>query len=256
MAMLAGYGTFLLEAILPQIASRGRVLSLARMSITWDADDLKGHLERLRYDYDRAVLDQIRSQGHYFSTEEFFRLVGFRHYDDIDIDAASGVTIVHDLNDPVPAALHQRFDLVCENGTIEHIFDTRAVMGSIAHLVKVGGYVSHGSPLDAFNHGFYNFSINFFHDFYRMNGFEEFRFYLVRYAANWHENQRVVVRPLEYTHEEFYIEPDVYDSDFNKFYLGCLARKAEHVSETRTPIQAAYDPALGLDSRLSRNSDR
>lgn len=252
MAMLAGYGVFLMETVLPRVQTRRSVLSVARMAMTWDAGALRGELERLKIDYDAAVLEKIRAQGHHFSTQEFFQLLGFESYDDIDIDASEGVSIVHDLNIPSPASLHNRYDLVSENGTIEHLFDIKTAMGNIAHMVKVGGHVCHGSPLDAFNHGFYNLSINFFNDFYRANGFTDLEFFLIRYATNWHENQNVMVERVEWTHEEFYINPEIYQQPLNKFYVSCTARKEKHVEPTVTPIQAAYDPRLGLDSRLTR----
>jgi hypothetical protein len=252
MAMLAGYGTFLLEAVLPQVPSRRNMLGVARMAVTWNVDHLVEQLSRLGITYDSRVVDEIRARNHMFTTAEFFRLVGFERYDDIDLDDSEGVTIVHDMNTPVPADLHERYDFVFENGTIEHIFDLKTAMGNIAHMVRTGGWVSHGAPLDALNHGFYNFSINFFNDFYRANGFDDLQFYLVRYAANWHQNQNVLVEPLGYTHEEFYFSPEMYSSEFNKTYIACLARKVEHVVPVRTPTQASYDPAAGLDSRLTR----
>lgn len=252
MAMLAGYGTFLLEAVIPRVTVRDRVLSVARMSITWDADDLEAHLRRTGVAYDSGTLARIRARGHVFTTREFFELLGFAEYEDIDLDPDEGVSIVHDLNTPVPQRLNQRFDLVFENGTIEHVFDLRTAMDNIARMVKIGGWVSHGSPLDAFNHGFYNLSMNFFNDYYRANGFTDLEFFLVRYSADWHRDQTVTVQPLEYTHEEFYVDPDVYDSPHNKMYIACVARKIEHVDPPRVPIQAAYDPALALDSRLTR----
>lgn len=251
MAMLAGYGTFFLEAVLPHLSARESALCVARMSVTWDADDLRGHLRRLGVSYDESLLDEIRARGHYFSTREFFGLLGFRCFDDIDFDSSQGVSIIHDLNTPVSEELHGRYDLVFENGTIEHIFDIKTAIGNIAHMVKVGGHVCHGSPLDAYNHGFYNFSINFFNDFYRANGFSDLKFFLVRYSSNWHENQSVLAEPLEYTHEEFYVNPEMNQSDHDKMYISCLAKKVEHVEETRIPIQAAYDTSLDLESRLT-----
>jgi hypothetical protein len=253
MAMLAGYGRFLMEVILPEIKSRERVLSVSRMSMAWIVDDFLTQIKHLNLDYDTAIFEQIKQQNGYFTTDEFFRLLGFSEYEDIDVDSSEGVSVVHDMNTPVPIRLHERYDFICENGTIEHIFDIKTAMGNIAHMVKVGGVVSHGSPMDAFNHGFYNFSINFFNDFYRANGFSDLQFYLVRYAANWRENQSVMVEPIDYTHEEFYIDPSIYTSELNKMYISCSARKIEHVHETRVPTQAAYNPALGLSSRLTRS---
>jgi len=250
--MLAGYGMFLMEAVLPRVSQRERMLGIARMSVTWNPDDLITQAERLGYRADPQVAARIRQQSGYFTSREFFELLGFASYEDIDFDGADGATIKHDLNTPVPVELHERYDFLFENGTIEHIFDLKTAMGSLAQMVKVGGTVSHGSPLDAFNHGFYNFSINLFHDFYRANGFTDFEFFLVRYAANWHADQNVEVERLEYTHEEFYVNPESYTKPLNKMYIATVARKERHVPVTQVPIQAAYDPALGLDSRLVR----
>ncbi len=88
-----------------------------------------------------------------YTGEELFRLVGFEEYTDVDFDA-SEVKIIHDFNQPIPEDWHCQYDYVFENGTIEHIFDVKQAIFNVAQLVSVGGYVSHASPLDAFNHGF------------------------------------------------------------------------------------------------------
>jgi SAM-dependent methyltransferase len=250
MAIIAGYGLFLIENILPQIKERNRMLGISRMSIGWHVDEIVAHLERTGYEYDKDMAAQMRGQSAYTSAE-FFKLLGFSEYEDIDFDDSEGATIIHDMNLPLPAQYHQGFDFVFENGTLEHIFDIRQAIANIAATVKVGGYVSHGAPMDAFNHGFYNFSVNFFNDFYRANGFDDLQFYLVRYSSNWFNDQNVQAERLEYTHEEFYVQPEVYQSPYNKMYIACLAHKVEHVSPARTPVQAAYDRSKGLSSRLN-----
>ncbi|MBT3765370.1 MAG: hypothetical protein HOB79_04425 [Rhodospirillaceae bacterium] len=252
MAMLAGYGLFLIDKILPTVPSRANMLSLSRMSIGWDVDDLLTNLNQRNQEYDGAILEQIRSMGGRFSSKEFFELLGFKKYDDLDFDDSEGATIIHDMNTPVPEALHNCFDFVFENGTLEHIFDIKTAISNVARMVKVGGVVSHGSPLDAFNHGFYNFSINFFNDFYRANGFDDLEFYVVRYSSNWRHNQKVNVEALPYTFDEFSFDPGMYTSELNKAYIACRAQKTEHVSKIISPVQAAYDRNKGHQSLLTK----
>jgi hypothetical protein len=251
MAMLRGYGMFLVDKILPTVPSRQNMLCVSRMSMHWDIDDLTGKLDERNYTYDHAVAENIRAMGHHFTSNEFFNLLGFKNYEDMDIDAVDGASIMHDLNTPVPEELHKRFDFVVENGTLEHIFDIKTAISNIAQMVSVGGVVSHGSPLDALNHGFYNFSINFFNDFYRANGFTDMEFYIVRYSSKWRKNQSVYVVNQAYTHDEFSFNPDIYKTDMDKAYIACRATKVEHVAEIRSPIQAAYDRDLKISSRLN-----
>jgi len=248
--MLAGYGMYFLRYLLPRLPSRGRVLSISRMSLPWDLESLIQFLDDCEIPYDRGAVPYVGARRDRLTTAELFRLLGFAHYDDIDFDPAEGTTLLHDLNVSIPLDWHQGYDLVFENGTLEHIFDIKQAIGNIAHLVKVGGYVCHASPLDAFNHGFYNFSPNFFHDFYDANGFTDLHFYLVRYSSKYATHQSVHVDEIAYTHKEIYFDPSIYDGPLDKAYVGCLARKATHCPETRVPIQGAYDPRKRLPNRL------
>ena len=224
---------------------------MSEFNTLWDIDDLIGKLDERNYAYDHAVAEKIRAMDHRFTSNEFFTLLGFKKYEDMDIDAVDGASIMHDMNTPVPEELHNRFDFVVENGTLEHLFDIKTAISNIARMVRVGGIVSHGSPLDALNHGFYNFSINFFNDFYRANGFTDLEFYIVRYSSNWRHNQNVHVENLPYTHDEFLFNPDIYKTDMDKAYIACRATKVEHVAKIRSPIQAAYDRELQISSRLN-----
>jgi hypothetical protein len=77
---------------------------------------------------------------------------------------------VADLNNPLPAELASRYDLVYDGGTMEHCFNVGQVMRSILALAKVGGHIVHINPLNYFNHGFFGFSPTFYHDFYTQSG--------------------------------------------------------------------------------------
>ncbi len=79
--------------------------------------------------------------------------------------------IVHNLNDPLQSG-HQEFDLVIDNGTIEHCYNVGQAMMNAAQLCELGGKIFHLNPANWFGHGFWNFNPCTYFDFYQQNGFE------------------------------------------------------------------------------------
>lgn len=102
-------------------------------------------------------------------TESVFRALGLES-DFVDIVASRGKEIVLDLNDPAPAELAGKYDLVYDGGTMEHCFNVGQVMRNITAFAKVGGYILHVNPFNYYNHGFFNFNPTFYHDWYSQNG--------------------------------------------------------------------------------------
>ena len=90
--------------------------------------------------------------------------------DFLDIHASRGFEIVADLNNPLPAELAGRYDLVYDGGTMEHCFNVGQVIRNIFALAKVGGHIVHINPLNYYNHGFFGFNPTFYHDFYTQSG--------------------------------------------------------------------------------------
>jgi SAM-dependent methyltransferase len=101
----------------------------------------------------------------------FFRLLGFSEVVSCDYSPWEGADLHLDLNRPVPEALHGRFDVVFESGTLQYLFDIPAALRNVWALLKPGGRVVHGM-LPSHNHvdhGFYMFCPTLFHDFYSAN---------------------------------------------------------------------------------------
>lgn len=101
----------------------------------------------------------------------FFALLGY-DLDVLDIVAARGGELIHDLNQPVPDRLHRRYALVIDPGTLEHCFNIAQAAKNVAEMVAPGGCAFHGNPMNLYNHGFYNLNPTWYHDFYTANGFE------------------------------------------------------------------------------------
>ena len=74
----------------------------------------------------------------------------------------------------MPPELEGRFGLILDGGTIEHVFDTRVALESIARMLRVGGRVLHTNPATNYlAHGFYQFSPTLYYDFYAANAFAD-----------------------------------------------------------------------------------
>lgn len=109
----------------------------------------------------------------------FFRLLGIDDVQSMDFSDFEGSEVVHDLNEPVPENLHEKYDLIVDGGTIEHIFDTRMVLSNISKMLRPGGRIVHLTPSNNYtNHGFYQCSPTLYIDYYRANGFCDQQVYL------------------------------------------------------------------------------
>ena len=246
MALLTGSAAFLARAVVAELPQRGDMLCIARLDCAVDLPLFLKLLQAQDIAYDRDMAEVLkRVPG--FTSKELFYLLNFRSYTDVDFDVSTRCDIVHDLNRDLPAEQFDRYDFVFENGTLEHIFDIKTAVGNVARAVKTGGHVCHISPLTAINHGFYNFSINFFADFYRANGFTDMQFHILRTPRNYFERQDVYPYRVPYTHKQILFNPEIFTSEHPNLGVGFVARKVRHFDEVQIPIQAFYDPALKLE---------
>jgi hypothetical protein len=98
------------------------------------------------------------------------RALGFE-LDVVDVFAARGGELIADLNEPLPESFRERYAVVLDFGTCEHCFNIAQAARNAAEAVALDGLVIHGSPLNMFNHGFYNLNPTWYYDFYETNGF-------------------------------------------------------------------------------------
>lgn len=115
---------------------------------------------------------QLAREGERYA-EPFFSAVGVGGIDSMDVSAYESCSLVHDLNHPIPADWHGRYDVVFDGGTLEHVFHFPNAVANAMNLVKQGGVLVTQSPSNNFNgHGFYQFSPELmFRVFCEANGF-------------------------------------------------------------------------------------
>lgn len=182
--------------------------------------------------------------------KDFFKLLGFKNINVMDISAYEGADIVWDLNTPVKDELCSRFDYIIDGGTLEHVFNVPTALNNISRMLKVGGKVYHYIPAASYiNHGFYSASPSLFTDYYRANGAAVEDCNLVLWSKNYEKNMQShkMLDNLEdcLTVGLDYRIMDVFDGRFDRLgdYKGtlrCIAVKKEEIKEFKTPIQRLW----------------
>jgi SAM-dependent methyltransferase len=123
--------------------------------------------------------------------EPCFLSLGAKQVSSMDFSDFEGATFVHDLNQPVGADLRERFDLVYDGGTLEHVFNFPVALQNCMEMVKPGGHLFIHTGTNGYcGHGFYQFSPElFFRALSPENGFEVLRMVLHRVGpyGRWYE---------------------------------------------------------------------
>jgi hypothetical protein len=135
----------------------GSTLTIGRQDL--NIDDYE--FARLFRDF-RSMRFDADARGRW--VDPLLRLLGAREVATLDYSAYEGATLIHDLNQPVPDAWMNRYDVVLEAGSLEHVFNFPVSMASCMRLVKTGGHLIMHTPANNWcGHGLYQFSPELFY---------------------------------------------------------------------------------------------
>ncbi len=85
-----------------------------------------------------------------------------------------------DLNYDINEEYYEKFDVILDVGTLEHIFDVPVALSNLTKMLRKEGEIILIVPSsNAIDHGFYSFSPTLFFDFFTANGFSNFSCYLI-----------------------------------------------------------------------------
>jgi hypothetical protein len=179
-------------------------------------------------------------------SEGLFRKLGATTVDSIDASDYEGATILHDFNQPVSQALHRKYTVVIDFGSLEHIFHFPNAMKNVTDLLEVGGHFISMSVANNFmGHGFYQFSPELFFSYLPANGFSDLDVYLVPFRIFPFFFR--VAPPLELGGRVELINSE-------PVLIGVIARKAKHISEVVMPIQSDYQQQFWRGRDVNRKS--
>ncbi len=153
---------------------RGKIATLGKQDVSIAYSDLVTLARRLNYPL--RPVDKIESSeknSAFISDRTLFSLLGFDEIISLDASKYENADIIYDLNqDTLPSAMQERFDMVLDPGTIEHVFHLPNCLKNIFNMLRIGGRVIHISPSsNHLDHGFYMFSPTLFRDYYLANHF-------------------------------------------------------------------------------------
>ncbi|MEO0358455.1 MAG: hypothetical protein AAF386_09210 [Pseudomonadota bacterium] len=92
-------------------------------------------------------------------SETALRALGLGDVKSFDMSDYEGAAFVHDLNEPVPADWHGKFDFIYDGGTIEHVFNVPVALQNMFNLLSDNGvFFSINAMNGWWGHGMYQFS--------------------------------------------------------------------------------------------------
>lgn len=116
-----------------------------------------------------AYEDVAQADGY---AETMFRALGANEIESYDYSDYEGATILHDMNVPISDMHKERYSVVLDGGTLEHVFHYLTALKNAMEMVKIGGSLILATPCNNYNgHGFYQFSPDLFFTVLEGNGF-------------------------------------------------------------------------------------
>lgn len=153
----------------------GSVLTAGRQDVYATSKDLQKYAKEMKFQLKPGVEmsisdEKIFQKKGYITDRALLLSLGFDNIDSMDCSDCEQCTIVHDLNEDVSDKMHNKYDMILDFGTSEHIFNFPKVLENYNKMLKVGGRIIHGLPSSNYvDHGLYMFSPTLFYDYYSAN---------------------------------------------------------------------------------------
>jgi hypothetical protein len=140
-----------------------RTATLGRLNLFADVRSLRDVFCRHGETISDADIRRIRSgSGGY--VDEFLRALGAKDLSSIDASSYEGASCIHDMNLPIPGDFKQKFSVVIDGGTLEHVFHFPTAIRNCMEMLEVGGHLLiHTMANNFMGHGFYQFSPELFY---------------------------------------------------------------------------------------------
>ncbi len=221
-------------------------LTLGRLNLYASKKDIEEQI-RLFHNNAKSLSETTFKDGY---SEPLFGILGAQKTDSLDFSDYEHPSIVHDLNQPIPDALKEKYTAIVDGGTLEHVFNFPVAIRNCMEMLKVGGHYIGITPVNnLMGHGFYQFSPELYYTVFNDdNGFSVVKVILCTYSdktgySDWYE----VVNPRE-------IRSRVMFTNAFPTYLLLLAQK-NAVKEIfhKTPQQSDYESLWAAKKSLQEN---
>jgi SAM-dependent methyltransferase len=170
---------------------KGDVLTLGQQSVHATIKEAKTLFEKegivlknlpLDFDTKNKIPDWEKTKyENYANCQAILTLLGAKRVYAADISSYENPDIIMDLNIPVSHEYCNKFDIILDIGTLEHIFNISQALENIKTMLKPGGTIILGYPSSNFiNHGFYHICPTLLYDYFSANGFDNFSCFILK----------------------------------------------------------------------------
>ena len=146
------------------------VIDMGTKSLRVKYNDLEYLFKQTNINFDKKKFSFLKKfpKGNRKSTKLFWESIGVKEYKCIDINKEKD-SIYADLNNPFLNREHiSKYDLVCDFGNNEHVFNVGEAYKTMYNLCKKNGYIWINQSVYGGN-GFFNFESSFFENFAATN---------------------------------------------------------------------------------------
>lgn len=156
-----------------------RTITLGRQDLLLKPDSLKNLLQTYGYCSTVDEVEHILNDADHYA-DPLLQRMGAQVVDSMDYSSFENATVVHDMNQPISEELKQKYSLVFDGGTLEHVFNFPQAIKNCMEMVEIGGHFLAVTPCNSMmGHGFYQFSPEtFFRVLCEANGFTVEAMYL------------------------------------------------------------------------------
>ncbi|WP_051676999.1 hypothetical protein [Maridesulfovibrio frigidus] len=150
-----------------------RSATIGRQNLALSPYIFKKSLEEFGYSSSDFATDHIFKSEDGFA-DSFFKSIGADSVESYDNSSYENATHIHDMNEPLPEHLKEKYSMVFDGGSLEHVFNFPVGIKNCMEMVEVGGYFLGSTPANNYlGHGFYQFSPELYYSiFTKENGFE------------------------------------------------------------------------------------
>jgi hypothetical protein len=150
-----------------------KTATIGRQGLHLTRKQLKQSFVDSRFEIDDAVLNSLLDALPTYA-EGFLQALGASEVDSFDVSDYEGATVAHDMNLPAPERFKEKYSLVIDGGSLEHVFNYPTAIKNCLEFVRPGGHFLAINPCNNYlGHGFYQFSPElYFRILVPENGFE------------------------------------------------------------------------------------
>ncbi len=174
----------------------------------------------------------------YTNCQTVLSLFGAKRVFVADISDYENPDILMDLNIPVKKQYHNKFDVILDIGSLEHIFNIPQALENIKLMLKPEGTVILDCPSsNAINHGFYQISPTLFFDYFTLNGFKNFSCFILEGSFLNYEKGAKIYQCKEAALKEQLI---LSSKGVEVMFFATKGKTLINSSREKWPIQSAY----------------